>query len=138
MIPISATYEGELRCSAKHGPTATEVSTDAPRDNEGRGESFSPTDLVATALTTCAMTIIGIVARREGLSVDGMTGRVEKHMVADPRRRIGRLPLEITIPGTPTEEQRNKLESAARTCPVAESIRGDIEVPMTFVYPALT
>lgn len=138
MIPISALYDGSLRCTATHGPTGIEIRTDAPKDNQGRGESFSPTDLVAAALATCAMTIIGIVARRDGVVVEGMTATVEKHMVADPRRRIARLPVHFTIPGRPSDAQRRSLESAARTCPVFESLRADIDAPMTFEYPDLS
>jgi putative redox protein len=135
MVSIHARYDGSLRCTATHGPTGTELSTDAPKDNHGLGEAFSPTDLVATALATCAMTIVGIVARREDIPVDGMTARVEKHMALDPRRRISRLPIEFEIRGRLTAEQREQIESAARSCPVAESIRSDIDAPMTFAYP---
>src|SRR5262245_13968228 len=118
MVTITATYDGDLRCTAKHGPSGNSVFTDAPVDNHGKGQSFSPTDLVATALATCTLTIMGIVARREGLDLAGMHVRVDKVMVTDPVRRIGRLPVKITVPGKLTNDQRRKLEAGARACPV--------------------
>jgi putative redox protein len=135
MVQITATYQGNLRCTSRHGPSGTELSTDAPKDNQGLGESFSPTDLVATALCSCAMTIIGIVAHRDGIDVNGMSGRVVKGMAANPRRIISS-PVEITLPATLTESQRATLECAARTCPVSQSLHPDIEQTFTFVYPA--
>ena len=136
MVTISVRYEGDLRCVAVHEPSGAELRTDAPRDNEGLGQSFSPTDLVATGLATCVMTIIGNVARRDGIDVAGMTATIEKHMVADPHRRIGRLPMTVTIPGRLDEGQKQKLERAAGLCPVSQSVRGEIDLPLTFVYTA--
>ena len=135
MVTITARYEGQLRCSAQHGPSDAALTTDAPVDNHGRGEAFSPTDLVATAFMTCTMTIMGIVAEREGIALEGMTGRVEKVMVADPKRRIGALPLTITVPGPLTADQRTKLENAARACPVCVSLHPDVDRSITFEYP---
>jgi putative redox protein len=135
MITITATYDGELRCTATHGPSGSTLVTDAPVDNHGKGESFSPTDLVATALATCTMTVMGILAQREGIDLRGMRVRVEKHMVNQPVRRIGRLPVRITIPGQPTPEQRRKLEASARACPVHRSLHPDIDAPIDFEYP---
>lgn len=135
MIEITASYEGDLRCKAKHGPSGQTLFTDAPVDNHGKGESFSPTDLVATALAACTMTIMGIIAKREGLELRGMKVRVEKHMVSDPVRRIGRLPVVITLPGKFTPEQKKKLETGAKTCPVHKSLHPDIDAPIAFEYP---
>src|SRR5439155_3851445 len=98
MVQIRVRYEGDLHCVAVHGPSGAEVATDAPADNQGRGEAFSPTDLVATALGTCVLTTMGIVARRHGWSLAGATATVEKVMVADPERRIGRLEVRIRAP----------------------------------------
>ncbi len=137
MVTITARYDGELRCTATHGPSKSTVATDAPADNQGRGELFSPTDLVATALATCAMTTMAIVARREQIPFEAATATVEKHMVADPSRRIGRLPLTIVIPGKPTEAQRKKLEAAARACPVHKSLAPNVDAPITIEYPDL-
>lgn len=136
MVTISVRYEGDLRCVAVHEPSGAELRTDAPRDNEGLGQSFSPTDLVATALATCVMTIIGIVARRDGIDVAGMTATVEKHMVADPHRRIGALPMTVTIPGRLDDTQKQKLERAAGLCPVSQSVCDEIDLPLSFVYTA--
>ena len=91
MIEISIDYQGQLRCSASHQPSGDCLATDAPVDNNGRGEAFSPTDLVATALGTCMATVMGIVARQKDISLEGMKLRVRKHMSADSPRRISRL-----------------------------------------------
>src|SRR5438093_2949357 len=98
MVKISIEYKGELHCSAKHGPSGAQLETDAPRDNEGKGESFSPTDLVATALGTCMATIMGIYARRHDIDLRGMKIEVSKEMSADTPRRIARLATEIWLP----------------------------------------
>lgn len=137
MVTITATYDGNLHCTATHGPSGTRLSTDAPKDNEGLGASFSPTDLVATAFAVCTMTVMGILARREGIDLKGMHATVEKKMVTTPRRRIGALPLTITVPGKLGAEQRKKLENAALTCPVHGSLHPDLEARIQFVYPDL-
>ncbi len=136
MVEITAVYQGELRCQATHGPSAARLCTDAPVDNHGRGEAFSPTDLVATALGCCMLTILGIVGERHGLDVAGATVRVEKHMATDTPRRIGRLPVTITIPDEPDAAVRQLVERAILTCPVYESLHPAIEVPMTIVWGA--
>jgi putative redox protein len=136
MVTITATYEGDLRCTARHGPSGNTVFTDAPVDNHGKGESFSPTDLVATALATCTMSIMGIVAKREGIDLRGMHVRVDKVMVNEPVRRIARLPVKITVPAKLTPEQRRKLEASARACPVHKSLHPDIDAPIEFEYPS--
>ena len=135
MVKITAEYTGSLHCSAHHGPSGAAVETDAPRDNQGLGEAFSPTDLVGAALASCSMTIMAIVARREGLELKGMTAELEKGMVADPLRRIGSLLLRIRVPGELTDDQKHLLEDAARTCPVGASLREDIDATITFDYP---
>ncbi len=135
MVEIDIRYDGDLHTTAVHGPSHTELATDAPKDNQGRGESFSPTDLVATALGTCIATTMGIVARRDGISIDGTQVRVGKHMVSDPRRRIGKLEVSLSMPAGLSPEQRTLLEHTARTCPVAESLSPAIELPMAFHYP---
>lgn len=134
MVEIDISYEGELRCRAIHGPSASTLATDAPADNHGRAETFSPTDLVATALGSCMLTIMGIVAERHGWDLSKARVHVEKHMVADPKRRIGKL--EVTIrPGSGfTEKQRKVLEKAAFTCPVHESLGEKIEQVIRFEW----
>lgn len=134
MVTISARYEGDLCCTAVHGPSNASLQTDAPRDNEGLGRFFSPTDLVATALGTCILTTMGIVARRRGIRLDGATVRVEKHMADNPRR-IGRLPVELTVPGAFDDEQKKILERAAHGCPVHRSLHAGIDAPIRIVWP---
>jgi len=133
-VRIDITYRNGLRCEAVHTPSGQALFTDAPVDNHGKGESFSPTDLVATALGACLATVMGIVAEREAIDLSGTRIEVVKEMVADPKRRIGKLAVKIQFPSQLTSGMKAKLESAARGCPVKESLRPDIEVPMEFVY----
>ena len=134
MVEITIRYDGNLRCSTNHGPSGTTLQTDAPKDNHGLGESFSPTDLVATALATCGITIMGILAQKEGIDLTGVTATIQKGMVADPRR-IGSLPMVVRMPSGLTQAQREQLEEAARNCPVAKSIHSEIDAVITFEYP---
>ena len=98
MVEINVRYQGELRCQAEHGPSKTTLLTDAPVDNHGKGESFSPTDLVATALPSCLMTIMGIYGERHGISLVGMTARTQKVMTKELPRRIASLRTVVTVP----------------------------------------
>ena len=134
MTKIDIQYEGELHCRAVHGPTGTALMTDAPPDNQGKGESFSPTDLVGTAMGTCMLTIMGIYARRKGIDMNGSRVEVLKEMVADPARRIGRLTATFTLPVQLTTIQRAALENAARGCPVHHSLHPDVQVDLIFRY----
>jgi len=134
MVEIQVRYEGDLRCKATHGPSKTALSTDAPVDNQGRGESFSPTDLVATALGTCMLTTMGIVARRHDWNLDGATATVEKVMVADPVRRIGKLVVQIRMPAGLDARARETLEKTALTCPVHKSLSPAVEIPLAFEW----
>jgi len=132
MVEIDMSYEGHLHCQAVHGPSGTKLVTDAPQDNMGKGESFSPSDLVATALGACILTVLGIAARRQGLNLKGTKAKVTKEMVSSPSRRIGRLSVDIHVPVRLSEPQRKLLESAAITCPVRNSLHPDVEMAMTF------
>jgi putative redox protein len=136
MVDIHITYEGALRCSATHQPSGTTLSTDAPRDNHGRGESFSPTDLVATALGTCMITTMGIIARKNEWKLDGTRIHVQKQMTSTPPRKIARLPVTFTIPPEQgralSPEARAELEHTAHNCPVRLALEASIEVPVTF------
>lgn len=134
MVKITATYDGALRCTATHGPSGSVLSTDAPKDNQGLGASFSPTDLVATALATCMLTTMDLVARREGIALTGMRLEIHKQMASDPRR-IAALPAHVTVPGRLTAEQRQRLEATARGCPVARSLHQQVDQTVTFSYP---
>lgn len=135
-VRIEITYQGELRCSSTHAPSSTVLSTDAPVDNQGKGASFSPTDLLATALGTCMATTMGIVARREGWNIDGITLEVDKHMTAQPPRRVARLDVAFTIPRSVSAalgaEVRATLEHTAHTCPVALSLHPDVKLDVRF------
>lgn len=135
-VEIRAVYEGSMHCRATHGPSGTELSTDAPLDNGGRGESFSPTDLVATALGNCVMTIVALVCERHGHDVRGMRVQVMKEMTDQPGRRIAALPTLVMIPASAVPEQtdRDRLERAARHCPVHRSLHPDIDAPISFEY----
>jgi len=134
MVRIQTEYQGDLHCTSVHTPSNTELATDAPVDNQGRGESFSPTDLVATSLGTCMLTTMGIVARTLGIDMIGTTATVEKEMSSTPPRRINRLTVAIRVPRTTSPENRQRLENAAHTCPVKKSIHPDIETPIEFVW----
>lgn len=129
-VEIEIGYEGNLRCRAVHGPSGEKLATDAPVDNNGRGETFSPTDLMATALGSCMATIMGIVAERKGINLQGMTVRVEKQMSEDLPRRIARLPVEIRMPLAEDSGYKDLMVNSALTCPVHQSLRADIEVPI--------
>lgn len=133
-VEITVTYQGDLRCEAVHGPSGKRLHTDAPVDNQGKGESFSPTDLVATALASCILTTIGIVAKRHGIAFEGATARVEKHMIADPARRIARLPVVIRVPVALDEKQRKLLIHTAETCPVHKSLGANVELPVSWEW----
>jgi putative redox protein len=134
MVKIRTTYEGGLRCEATHGPSGTTLLTDAPVDNHGKGESFSPTDLMATALGACMMTIMGIVAERHAIDLVGMQVETIKEMTQAPPRRIAALRTRLTIPLPPDHPQRSLLEQAALTCPVHKSLHPDIDAAIEFVW----
>lgn len=135
MVEMKAVYQGEKHCELTHGPSGSSIETDAPKDNMGRGEKFSPTDLMGAALASCALTTMAIVAEKQNIPIDltGAKARVLKGMLSDPRR-IGSLPLEITMPKGIPLEYRRPLEAAAQGCPVARSLREDLEAPITFIY----
>jgi len=135
MVEIKVFYEGELHCKAVHGPSGSVIKTDAPVDNMGKGESFSPTDLVAAALGTCYLTVMGISAKKDGVNIEGTKARVEKHMSSDKPRRIVKLVVHIDMAKGIPKDYRGKLEHVARNCPTANSINPEIEVDLRFKYP---
>jgi len=134
MVKIQMQYEGDLHCRAMHGPSQAEFATDAPTDNKGRGESFSPTDLVATALGTCMLTTMGILARTLNIDIAGATATVEKNMTSAPPRKIHSLSTKINVPHVLSLDDQQKLARAANTCPVKLSLHPDIEVPIEFTW----
>jgi putative redox protein len=136
-VEINIAYEGGLHCTAIHGPSRQVLTTDAPVDNGGKGAAFSPTDLVATALGTCMETVMGLVAQRNNLNIDGLQVQVIKEMTADPVRRIASLKTRLVFPPGKawSAADRAKLEAAARACPVKQSLHPDLKIPIEFVYP---
>ena len=131
MVRIDANYEGNLRCTAIHGPSGTELITDAPVDNKGKGESFSPTDLLATSMLTCIMTIVAIRADSKEIDVSGMSGSVEKSMAANPRR-VAKLDVMVNLPAHLSMDDRAWLITEGCNCPVCVSVSETMEVDVTF------
>lgn len=132
MVEISIKYLGDLRCEARHEASGTVITTDAPVDNEGRGESFSPTDLAATSLGACMLTIMGIAARKQGVDLSDTKVKVLKEMTPQPPRRIAKLTVVFTIPLPASHEKRAMLEAAAKSCPVHLSLHPEVVQDMRF------
>ena len=130
MVEMKLVYAGGLHTTAVHGPSRASLDTDAPVDNPGKGESFSPTDLLAASLGTCMLTTMGILAQREGWKIDGARARVEKHMSLEPRRRVGRVVVEMDMPKGVPAAARERLKEVADRCPVATSIHPDTKIEL--------
>lgn len=128
------TYKGSLRTEAIHVQSGNTIITDAPIDNHGKGEAFSPTDLVATALASCMLTIMGIVANRNHLKINGTTAEIEKIMGANPRR-INEIKINIRFNENFDKKTKRKLENAALTCPVSNSLSEKLNESIKFIYP---
>jgi len=134
MVSMTGTYLGGLRTEDAHLKSGNRLITDAPTDNNGKGEAFSPTDLVCAALSSCMMTLMGILAEREQIDLKGMTSEITKVMTSNPRR-IAEIHITFSLPTLQaTAEQRKKLEHVARTCPVAMSISGEIQQIIQFNF----
>jgi putative redox protein len=134
-VTFSTIYQGDLRTEIVHGPSGTRILTDAPVDNHGKGEAFSPTDLVSAALGSCMMTIMGIVAKRDGIIIEGSTIVVDKHMTSELPRKIAKISVRFRmVPGIAAAD-RAKLERAAHTCPVALSLHPDVVQDVSFTWP---
>lgn len=133
-VQLSGKYLGGLGVELTHGPSQAVMRTAAPVDNQGDGSSFSPTDLVAAGLGACMLTLIAIVGERDGLNLEGLSFQAEKHMSSSPRR-IEKVDLVIDMPAGLTPGQRKKLEKAALTCPVKNSLSDQTETPAIFRYP---
>ncbi len=132
MPTAQVVYQGDLRTICMHVLSGNEIVTDAPLDNQGKGESFSPTDLVATAWLSCMFTIMGIIMKKHSIEAQ-INGEVTKIMYAEPRR-IGELHAKIKITGNLTDKQKIILENAARNCPVAKSLSPEIQQIIHFEY----
>ncbi len=134
MITITSEYLGQLRTRSEHLRSGSIIITDAPTDNQGKGEAFSPTDTLCTALCTCMMTLMGITANREGIELEGLKAEVEKIMASNPRK-VSKVRIVFTHGGLKaTQEQVDKLIEAARTCPVALSVSKDLVQDVTFNF----
>lgn len=134
MATAHGKYLGELRTSITHQASGNSFITDAPLDNNGKGEAFSPTDTVCAALSSCMMTLMGIYANRENIDLGGLMSKITKHMAANPRRII-KIEVNFTWPNPQaTEHQVEMLKRAALTCPVALSLHPDIEQVVTFNF----
>ncbi len=126
-------YLGELRTESVHLKSKKVILTDAPTDNQGKGKAFSPTDLVATALASCMLTIMGIVGKRDGIDIKGTIAEVEKIMSHNPRR-ISEIKVSFFFNKPLNKIERKKLERAARTCPVSGSLHKDLKETIVFIY----
>ena len=134
MATSTIIYSGELRTSSTHLKSGTEILTDAPTDNQGKGEAFSPSDLLATSLGNCMLTIIGIAAKTHGFNIDGATAEVTKVMAQDPRR-VSEIKIDFRFPANNyTTKEKEIIERSAKTCPVANSIHPDIKQEISFGY----
>ena len=134
-MTAQVTYDGALRTAATHLKSGNQIITDAPTDNYGKGEAFSPTDLVATALASCLLTVMGIRAEKMGLNMDGARANVNKIMASNPRR-IQRVEITVQMPTDQhfSDDHRKLLERIARTCPVANSLHTDLEQVLDFKW----
>lgn len=131
MITSKVIYKGELRTESTHLQSGSVIVTDAPKDNHGKGEAFSPTDMVANSLATCMFSIMGIKAKGINLNIDGSTANVTKIMQAEPRK-ISEIIIELNMQGVGDEKSRTILERAAMTCPVFLSLHPDIKKTVRF------
>lgn len=134
MVKMSLEYEGSLRCRITHGPSGTVVRTDAPADNQGKGELFSPTDLVCTGVASCMMTTMAIFAGRHDIRLEGSRAEFEKEMASDPRR-IAKITIVFHMAAGIDQGMRAALERAAHACPAHKSMDASVQIPVRFEYP---
>lgn len=135
MVKMSMVYEGDLRCRLRHGPSGDEIKTDAPVDNMGKGEAFSPTDLFAASLGSCMLTVMGIAAQKNNIDIKDTTIEIEKEMVTAPVRKIGKVSVIFYMAKEIAKDKRNLLEQAALNCPVHKSLHPNLQTPIQFIYP---
>lgn len=134
MVGIDIEYLGDLRCMAVHGPSGSELLTDAPADNQGKGELFSPTDLAATSLGTCIATIMGIAARDRNIDIAGMKISVTKEMMNEPVRRIRKISLDFVFPRKLSDREFALLSRVVDHCPVTRSFSPEVEIERSFSF----
>lgn len=133
MVKMTGIYEGEKHCLLTHGPSGAHISTDAPKDNNGRGEAFSPTDLVGAALGSCMLTVMAIGAEKDGVNLVNSRFSVEKEMIQTPRK-IAKLTVVLHMPQNIPIDYRRKLENIAMNCPVKLSLHPEMQIPVQFHY----
>lgn len=134
MVKIQATYQGQKHCQATHEPSGSQLETDAPKDNQGLGEKFSPTDLIGTALGTCILTTMALVAERDGVDIKGSTVDIEKHMTTEGPRKIATLKILLKLPKSVPNDYRKKLDHVAEACPVKKSLHPELLTPTEIHY----
>ena len=133
MKTITCKYTGDLSCVATHNKSGTQLTTDAPTDHAGKGRSFSPTDLIATSLGTCILTIMGIHSKEKGYEMEGATCDVQKIMGNEPERNVEKLVLYVCLPPSITKEQADELHEVAQHCPVLLSIICHVEIEFHWI-----
>lgn len=132
-MTASIIYKGNLRCEAVHIQSDSRIETDAPTDNRGKGERFSPTDMLCVSLATCVLTTMGIKASDLQVDIDNAKAEVTKHMAAEPRR-VAKIDVAITLPGNGSDKNKLILERTGNNCPVAKSLHPDIELNITYEW----
>lgn len=132
-MTASIIYKGDLRCEAEHLQSKTTIETDAPTDNRGKGERFSPTDLLSVSLATCMLTTMGIKAADMNVNINNARADVTKHMASDPRR-VSKIEVTVTLPGNANEKERIILEKTGTNCPVAKSIHPEIVLVLNYQW----
>lgn len=133
MVHMRIAYEGEKHCQALHQPSKSTIETDAPKDNNGRGERFSPTDLVGAALGSCMLTVMGISAEKENLDMKNSSAEVIKEMTGAPRK-IKQLSVKLHLPKGWDAATREKYQNIALNCPVKLSLHPDVQLPVEFIF----
>lgn len=132
-MTASIIYKGHLRCEAEHTQSKTQIETDAPTDNRGKGERFSPTDTLCVALATCMLTTMGIKADDMGVNITNSTAKVTKHMASNPRR-VAKIEVEVSLPSLEKESDQVILERTGSLCPVAKSLHPDTELVLSYEW----
>ncbi len=132
-MTASITYPGNLRCEAEHLQSSSTIETDAPTDNRGKGERFSPTDLLCVSLATCMLTTMGIKAADMNVDIANSKADVQKHMASDPRR-VAKIEVTVSLPEKINEKERLILEKTGNNCPVAKSIHPDIDLVLKYEW----
>jgi len=133
MVKMRATYQGQKHCELYHEPSQSIIATDAPKDNHGKGELFSPTDLIGASLISCILTTMAIAAEARNWKIEGANGEVTKEMTPSPRK-IAKLSVTLNLPEGLNHEQRHFLEEVANTCPVKRSLHPDVQVDVVIRY----